>query len=706
MAKKKNIPASVAHILAALDFDAPHRGLDLALEFLRSPGDIAVHYQLTLADKALSLQTGNVVRQKLFGTEEQALHLLFAELHLRRAGLYQHPEIDQREKAKRDIHDAEKNCGNGVTAAAAALLLDVAIAYYAANYHERAVLAFRTIARPRNAADTSKISAKTLDNPVERSNRMRIRIPAIEWLLRVARDREQTNIADAFDEAERIYTIAAEACASPDAETLPSIDRRARARAGSGNDNARKADGEIGTLPAELLRLHAEARHGSGGCHMALGRYSNALAAYLDGLRLRGSLNRHMMDHTGLEAVSLAAIAHLYALLGNPKAGIYYRDALRTAKAAEKKRDVAPLVARAFEHLAAAQLTVRKYSTARDNLGRAATIYEVLNDTIGTARIHALEGDMLASEGNPDTAVERYRTAYIMFEMHSDKRFMAHVLIKLGRLYCDTKEFFNAIDRLHMALQIASDEKINDVRLQLNAHRELRRVYELKENWKKAFDHQKDAHSLELELIEKEQHRAIAMLQGSFDPEQAKRTGLQLRATQHELLKRNKRLVELGMRIVQQSECLEKLIKKTVLVQTQTAKHRRKTLADITELMQATRRSVADWQTFKEQSDEVYPGAMGRIQRRYNLTQAETKVCAIRMQGKSHKRIAEILCVETDTVDHHINAARKKMGLSQDDNMITRLQSLAEDENRNDIDDADGADGAEEYPGPEDDPRL
>jgi len=60
----------------------------------------------------------------------------------------------------------------------------------------------------------------------------------------------------------------------------------------------------------------------------------------------------------------------------------------------------------------------------------------------------------------------------------------------------------------------------------------------------------------------------------------------------------------------------------------------------------------------------------------FNLTPKEVQVAAMVKDGKTTKDIAEILSVETSSIDTHRNSIRKKLGLSRRVNLQSKLQSL------------------------------
>ncbi|MCK9364846.1 MAG: PAS domain S-box protein [Syntrophales bacterium] len=60
----------------------------------------------------------------------------------------------------------------------------------------------------------------------------------------------------------------------------------------------------------------------------------------------------------------------------------------------------------------------------------------------------------------------------------------------------------------------------------------------------------------------------------------------------------------------------------------------------------------------------------------FNLTPQEVHVASMVKEGKSTKEIAEVLGVETSTIDAHRNRIRKKLVLSRNINLQSKLQSL------------------------------
>jgi len=60
----------------------------------------------------------------------------------------------------------------------------------------------------------------------------------------------------------------------------------------------------------------------------------------------------------------------------------------------------------------------------------------------------------------------------------------------------------------------------------------------------------------------------------------------------------------------------------------------------------------------------------------FNLTPKEVQVAAMVKDGKTTKEIAKVLGVATSSIDAHRNSIRKKLGLSREANLQSKLQSL------------------------------
>ncbi len=73
--------------------------------------------------------------------------------------------------------------------------------------------------------------------------------------------------------------------------------------------------------------------------------------------------------------------------------------------------------------------------------------------------------------------------------------------------------------------------------------------------------------------------------------------------------------------------------------------------------------------------NELLSPLLNNIQQ-FNLTPKELQVATMVKDGKSTKEIAEVLGVETSSIDAHRNRIRKKLALSRNVNLQTKLRSL------------------------------
>ncbi len=681
MATGKDYAQTSRHMRAALRLSNPIGGLEQALEFIRLRDDHAVKWQCDVADDAAKiLRTHQRIRMAVHGKQESDFHLLFGNLHLEVSRLYRRAMVDKPRNADDHLHHAARNCGQAVTAGAARLLAEVAREMRVLGERDAAADAFRRVARPWDAGELVGVSKKLSRDSAERSGRVRLRLDGIEGLLAMAQEAEHAGLVDT---AAALYTEAANAAAEPD----------------SMGPSRRQSEADDTSTQPERWRLESDARHGIGNCRLATRSYPDALAAYLEAYRLRGRLNGQTMEHLGLEVRSLAAIAHVHALLGNSEADAAYRDALRAARAVAKKEEVSLPVAEAYEHLASARLARAKYRQALDHTKRAGEIYTALGDICGSIRIAILKGDILAASNEWDQAYEQYCTAYEACEKSDDQRTIGHIHNKLGHLalarnlVLAEKQYNGAIGDFDRAQRIG--EKLTDIRLQLDANNGLLDVYKRKEHWQRACKCLEAIRTLERELVELEQHRAVKLLQGRFDPDQARRDRQQLRSTQQAVLDRDMKLLGLGAQIVQQGECI-RTVKQNMeaerkqgtktarakaarakTARTKTPKPREKTV-DAMDLMVQTLRAIEHWSVFEQQSDRIHPGAMRSLRREYTLTPTQTNICALALQGKSHSQIAGYLITNEKNIDQHVNDIRKRLGLERGDDLVVFLQSLAD----------------------------
>lgn len=82
------------------------------------------------------------------------------------------------------------------------------------------------------------------------------------------------------------------------------------------------------------------------------------------------------------------------------------------------------------------------------------------------------------------------------------------------------------------------------------------------------------------------------------------------------------------------------------------------------------------WTGFKRHFNEVHPNFFDRLSENWNLTNNESRICAYLKIGLENKEIAALTNVESASVRRALNRLKKKLGLTQEENLRDFINEL------------------------------
>jgi len=178
------------------------------------------------------------------------------------------------------------------------------------------------------------------------------------------------------------------------------------------------------------------------------------------------------------------------------------------------------------------------------------------------------------------------------------------------------------------------------------------------------------------ELNSLEHQRAIAEVQVRLEIEKADKERERFERESTELKQSveesSKELTALALQIVEKNEFLADLREEiTPAVSSSTEANR--LINRINEHIQ----SDQDWETFEDQFKKVHSEFLQKLAGKFpDVTPTELKICALMKLNLSSKEIANLFCLSIRTVENHRQRIRKKLGLTNEDNLVSYLSSL------------------------------
>lgn len=413
-----------------------------------------------------------------------------------------------------------------------------------------------------------------------------------------------------------------------------------------------------------------------GGLHLQIGNYGQALR------HLRKSLDicERLGDKRGA-ALALNNIGELYTHYGRHDSALRYLTAsLRVKEELGNKADMA--------------VTVMGIGKLYGVLGETAEALEYCNRCIGLAEeigdnniladVLCIAADQHTRLADKSTAAIFLRKAFRLFTELGHTAGCASALLALGLLYdSDTEQ---AIALLTNALQAA--EATAAPPLLMNVHKALAHAYKQTGDSAQALHHFELFHSFERAIATEESERRRQHLLIAFDLEREQKNRaiaereagilrLENNRLEQEMEFRSKELVTTAIHLTQKNASLQKLRLALRTMSDRLAPE----LRDIARRMLHEIDSAVDaehsWAHFEQQFRQVHQEYIEQIAARFpDITPTELKVCALIKLNLSTKEISVILNAEPRSIEKYRQRIRKKLGLTQSDNLVSFLHSL------------------------------
>lgn len=295
------------------------------------------------------------------------------------------------------------------------------------------------------------------------------------------------------------------------------------------------------------------------------------------------------------------------------------------------------------------------------------------------------------------------------------------ILLNVCRCLQEQGKIDLAIEKANLVLQFAHKNKqTHEARIAL---KKLSELYNQKNNPKKALEYYKESVLAKDTIFNLEKDKTIKELATKYETKQKEEKIISLQkdkklanqqrilfiafivflliigsgslASFHyrnkknkELLETNKRLYESKLKLNQQEleNFTSNLINKSKLIDEMEEKlnlfskdhDEVETSLKISELKQMRILTNEDWHTFKEHFDKVHQGYIAYIKRKYdNLTPAELRTLLLIKLNMESDEIAAILGISQLSVKTARYRLKKKLGLSEEEDLISFVQNIA-----------------------------
>ncbi len=248
----------------------------------------------------------------------------------------------------------------------------------------------------------------------------------------------------------------------------------------------------------EMALGEGELLNNIGSLYLDMGRYRSALEKFLSALEIF-----QKTGNISWQIEALQNIGYTYILL-SPADSTYFDSALYfydlTKPMIKEKKDEAIY----YNNLGILYEKKKEYKLARDNYQRALTMYKILQDSIGQAKVYCNLGNIFVFLGDYKMGIKSYQDGYNIIEDMNRKDWQASILSNLGFAQHRAGLIDDAIRSLTRAVDIIEDLRGRIVSQEFRSvffenkiflYDELINLYYKKRDTKKAFEYAEGAKS-------------------------------------------------------------------------------------------------------------------------------------------------------------------------------------------------------------------
>lgn len=415
-----------------------------------------------------------------------------------------------------------------------------------------------------------------------------------------------------------------------------------------------------------------------GALHVQTGNYAQALR------HLKKSLDicERVGDRRGA-ALALNNIGDIYARSGRYNSALQYFSAgLRIKEELSNKTDIAGTVL----NIGKTYGSLGDTRTALSYCRRCIRLAEDIGDSHMLADALCVAAEQYSRIAKHHRAQTYLRRALLLFTSLGHTEGCVRAQLALGLLHAATDDTDKALRLLTQALRTAGT--IENPHLLMRMHEALAQVYKQAGNAGEALRHYECFHSLERTLFAEENERHRQRLLVTFDMERERKNRqlaekeagilrLENSRLEQEMAFRAKELLTTAMYLTQKNTSLKKLRHTLRALPDKPASELRLIIRELLHDIDTAVNAEHSWAHFEQQFRQVHQEYIEQIAARFpDITPTELKVCALIKLNLSTKEIAAILNTEAKSIEKYRQRIRKKLGLSQSDNLASFLHSL------------------------------
>ncbi len=276
-------------------------------------------------------------------------------------------------------------------------------------------------------------------------------------------------------------------------------------------------------------------------------------------------------------------------------------------------------------------------------------------------------------------ALGMYEEALELCKRYEIPNRVANILIHKAQLQFDLKNVENARTTALSGLKIAATS--GEMKVEAELYLLLAQCDKYDSKFEQAVAHYEKYTIVREQINRADEHKLIAEAHIRLEVEAALREHIHLKREkeilEQKLSAKNQELTAIALQLSKQNEVLGKVttqLKETLL---SPGNKNHAPVSTVISEIECLRNSESDWEFFSSQFNVIHKDFGSRLVDRFpDLSPKEVKVCLLMKLNLSTKDIANSLCLSNRTIEVHRYQIRKKIGLSQEENLQTFLMSL------------------------------
>lgn len=297
-----------------------------------------------------------------------------------------------------------------------------------------------------------------------------------------------------------------------------------------------------------------------------------------------------------------------------------------------------------------------------------------------------LEATMLGNRAAVKMLMGRHRAALrdataalAMGVKLGDRSREAAALRTMGAAHGELGDVEKGIEHAERAFAIVAELNLPIPVSQM--HHTLARLYHLAGRHDRAYEHLEAHRRMQEELHASSKLEALSDLLQRLEMEKLEREGdalrLEAERMQEEMERRNAELTALALHLVEKREFLESVDQRVRAVAATSGEDIRERLGDLAREIRNNLAAEGEWAAFEERFSNVHGAFLATLSARHpELSATELKVCALMRINLDTKEIARMLSSSVRTIQNHRYSIRKKLGLSDRENMASALSGM------------------------------